>query len=155
MRSSKRAVIATIVEVREELVDELEAAGRSVIFNKKTRRVLTIDDVIAVSIVVARCHLQRGKFPRWAIGRPVDPSLDLIVVVRMDEANESIFEYLVLPPAKLPEVSLPLSEKNPANVIACCYETLTEVIGIILRHQKLSKRQARMTKSRNLGRRKR
>jgi hypothetical protein len=134
-QDGRRAVVATIVEVREELVDELETKGESVVFDRKTR-VLTINDVTTVSIVVARCHLERGKFPRWAIGRPVNPSLDLLVVARMDEANESIFEYLVLPPAKLPGTSLPLSEKNPANVNAYCYDTLDDVTEIILRHKK-------------------
>jgi hypothetical protein len=58
-----------------------------------------------------------------------------MVVARMDEANESIFEYLVLPPAKLPGTSLPLSEKNPANVNAYCYDSLDDVIKIILRQK--------------------
>jgi DNA invertase Pin-like site-specific DNA recombinase len=142
----RRAVTAVIVEVREEIVDRLETAGFSVAFDE-VKGAVTIEGAAAVAIVVARCHLVRDKkFPRWMIGRPVDPRNDLAIVVRMDEDNDGILEYYVLPPAKLHGTTLVLKEKHPANVSAYRCETLDDAITSIRRRTKIKPSRPRRSK---------
>lgn len=102
----RRAVVETLVEFREALVDELAGAGHSVAFSHEAGH-LTVDRSVTASVAIARCHFQRDRFPRWSIGRKLDRSLDLIVAARMDEANLSVLDYLVVPPSRLPRSSIP------------------------------------------------
>ena len=51
----------------------------------------------------------------------------------MDEANDGVLDYFLLPPGKLRGVSLPLGERNPANVLAYRHETFDEVIESLMR----------------------
>jgi DNA invertase Pin-like site-specific DNA recombinase len=128
----RKGVIVTLVEFRSELVDALEAAGVAVALNSETG-VLTLKGTTTVSIAIARCHLQRDRFPRWAIGRPVDQTVNRVVVVRMDEANDAVLDYFLLRPKKLRGVSLLLGERNPANVLAYRHETFDEMIDALMR----------------------
>ena len=70
-----------------------------------------------VSIAIARCHLQRDRFLRWAIGRPIDETVDRAVVVRMDEANDEVLDYFVLPLKTLRRFSLLLGEKKSGQCL--------------------------------------
>lgn len=128
----RKAVVVTLVEFRSELVDALEDAGVAAALNNETG-VLTLNGRTKVSIGIARCHLQRDRFPRWAIGRPVDQTANRVVVVRMDEANDGVLDYFLLPPNKLRGVSLLLGERNPANVLAYQHETFDEMIKALTR----------------------
>jgi hypothetical protein len=69
-----------------------------------------------------------------AIGRPVNHDADLVLVVRMDEANDCVLEYLVLPPTVLVGISLPLGERNPANVNQFRCKSFEHAISVIVRH---------------------
>lgn len=140
----RRAVVETLVEFREALVDELAGAGHSVAFSHEAGH-LTVDRSVAVSVAIARCHFQRDRFPRWSIGRKLDRSLDLIVAARMDEANLSVLDYLVVPPSRLPRSSIPVGWQNPASVNDRFLETLDEVVVAIqkyarFKNQRVSKK---------------
>ena len=143
----RRAAAATMVEVRDEFVNELETAGCAVSYEETTKG-LAINGLLSLSIFVARAHFQRDRFPRWCIGRPVDRRLDLAIVVRMDEANEAILEYYLLPPAKLRGATLLLGERNPANVTDYRLDTFEEVIEGVLHHVKAKSRHNRKPKVR-------
>lgn len=131
-QDGRRAVIETLVEVREEFVDELVALGHALTFDQKTS-ILTIDRSIKVAVVVARAHFEHAKSPRWAIGRPIDQNVDLVLVARMDEENRDIMSYLVLPPARLPNVWLLTGERTPGNVNDRQLATLEEAVEAVVR----------------------
>jgi hypothetical protein len=143
-QDAKRAVVATIVEVREEFAHELEARGHPIVFDKQTD-VYTISNAITMSLVVARCHLQRDRYPRWAMGRPVSSNVDFVLVIRMDDANEGILEYFVLPPAKLTGTTLLVADKNPANVNDHRCASFEEAINVVIRHVKSRSRRTSKT----------
>jgi hypothetical protein len=138
----RRAVVETLVELRDVLVDELANAGHSVAFNQKSGH-LTIDRSVTASVAVARCLMQQDRFPRWSVARKVDRSLDLIVIARMDDANESILDYLVMPPARLQGIAIPIGMHNPANVNAKFIGTLDEVIEKIEKFKQYKDRRGR------------
>ena len=50
-------------------------------------------------------------------------------MVRMDEANDGVWEYFLLPPEKVPGVSLLVGERNPTNINAYGLESLDEVVA--------------------------
>jgi hypothetical protein len=50
----------------------------------------------------------------------------------MDEADDGVLDYFVLPPEKLQRVSLLLGERNPANVLANRHETFGDMIDALM-----------------------
>ncbi|WP_025036149.1 recombinase family protein [Bradyrhizobium sp. DOA9] len=131
-QDGRRAVIATLVEVREEFVDELVAFGHSLAFDPKTG-LITIDRAVKVTIAVARASIARGKFPRWGLRRRIDPRADLVVVARMDEDNREVMSYVVLPPARLTGAFLLTGERTPGNINNSQLATLEEAVESVLR----------------------
>lgn len=131
-QDGRRAVIETLVELREDFADELVALGHMLAFDQKTG-IITIDRAIKIMIAVARANAARGKFPRWGIGRRINQSVDLVVVARMDEHNQEVMSYLVLPPARLTGAFLLLGERTPGNVNKDQLATLEEATEAVLR----------------------
>jgi len=98
----RRAVTATIAAVAAELKANFQAAKNSFDFDAK-KDLLTINNGIAVSTVVARSvRLPSGSL-RWKIGRKIDRSRNFIVLVRMTQGNERVLDFHLLPPAEIPE----------------------------------------------------
>ncbi|WP_245318616.1 recombinase family protein [Bradyrhizobium sp. DOA1] len=128
----RRAVIATLVELREEFADELVAFGHSLAFDQKTG-LITIDRAVKVMIAVARANHDRGRFPRWGIRRRIDQRADLVVVARMDEDNREVMSYVVLPPARLTSSFLLTGEHTPGNINNSQLATLEEAVEAVLR----------------------
>lgn len=128
----RRAVIATLVELREEFADELVAFGHSLAFDQKTG-LITIDRAVKVMIAVARANHDRGRFPRWGIRRRIDQRADLVVVARMDEDNCEVMSYVVLPPARLTSAFLLTGERTPGNINNSQLATLEEAVEAVLR----------------------
>jgi DNA invertase Pin-like site-specific DNA recombinase len=97
----RRAVTATIATIAAELESNIQVAKQTADFDGQ-RDILTING-IAVSIVVARSvRLPTGSL-RWKIGRKINRSCSFVVFVRMTEGNESVLDFHLLPPAKIPD----------------------------------------------------
>jgi hypothetical protein len=133
------------------LVDELASSGHSVAFNQHTGN-LTIDGSVTLTVAVARCQVQRDRFPRWHIGRKINRSSDLVVVVRMDEGNVCVLDYLVVPPARLTGISIPVGMQNPANVYASFLGTVREVICAIEKFWVFKEQRTRKGRRKRIGR---
>lgn len=138
----RRAVTETLVEFRELLVDELVSSNHSVAFDRKTGH-LTIDRSVTLTVAIARWQLGLERFPRWNVSRKLNRNCDLVVVVRMDEGNVSVLDYLIVPPARLPGISVPVGVQNPANVNAIFLGAVDEVISAIEKYRLFKERRTR------------
>ncbi|MBP1097958.1 hypothetical protein [Bradyrhizobium diazoefficiens] len=82
------------------LRDAFERLGRSATLNASTE-CLRIDNVVNVVFRVARCRNYENRPLRWTLQYRVRWPKGWVVAVRLDEKNEAIFDYVLMPSAWL------------------------------------------------------
>jgi DNA invertase Pin-like site-specific DNA recombinase len=82
--------------------------------NKRLRRLHPdiVKDIISVAIVIARCCQTAAGKTRWKIRLDALLKPDLTIAVRMDEHNNSVHDYYLLPHLDMREAVLRLAEHN-------------------------------------------
>jgi DNA invertase Pin-like site-specific DNA recombinase len=115
--------------VMSNAVDALRQVGGQVERDPDTD-LLTINEMITASIVLARSRRTAAGSLRWAIR--FDQSLlpDITVAVRMDAINEAPLDYFLFPALDVSAGRLPLREENGIFVDAFRFDTLDFFYGI-------------------------
>ena len=91
---------------------------------------LTVNGEFTASIVVARCRHTGSGSRRWKIRLDAGLAPDLTVVLRMDDVNEAILDYYLLPLALLETNRLGLAEENGLMMDAFRFDTLDRFFAI-------------------------
>jgi hypothetical protein len=86
--------------------------------------------MLAVSIVIARCHTTAADCLRWRVKLDTGLSPDLTIVVRMDSSNQAPLDYYVLPSLDVTEARLRIKEDNGLFLDAYRYESLEYFFGM-------------------------
>jgi hypothetical protein len=100
---------------------------------------LTLNDELVISVVLARCHTLVDKYGqdqhRWRIR--FDPARlfttghpDLTVAIRLDAANAAELDYYLLPRLDLPEQEIRVSNRNSANFECFRFDNLNFFYGM-------------------------
>ena len=100
---------------------------------------LTLNDELVISVVLARCHTLVDKYgqsrQRWRIR--FDPARlfatgqpDLTVAIRLDAANTAELDYYLLPRLDLPEQEIRVSNRNRANFECFRFDNLNFFYGM-------------------------
>jgi hypothetical protein len=134
----KRAVVKTIAEVIASLAPKFRDISISAIFDKRAR-ILRVGTTLRVLLVVARsCRLPVGTLS-WKIGRrAVALDSDLIMITRMEEGNQSILDYYLLPTGSMPDGNISLSA-NKRTALSCNrLENLDQVAELLRSAARLS-----------------
>ncbi len=116
-------------QVISDVVDGLLRAGGEIARNPDTD-LLTINDMVTASIVLARSRRTAAGSLRWAIRFDQGLLPDLTVAVRMDAANEAPLDYFIFPALDMSPGRLPLREENGIFVDAYRFDTLDFFFGI-------------------------
>ena len=91
-----------------------------------------INGEISVSVVIARC-LSKGKEPRWTVRLDRRRRPDLTVAVRMEQGNETIRDYYLLPGMDVFPPHVMLREENGRFLDAYRFENLDRLAGLAAR----------------------
>ena len=100
---------------------------------------LTLNDELVISVVLARCHTLVDKYgqsqQRWRIR--FDPARlfptgqpDLTLAIRLDVANTSELDYYLLPRLDLLEQEIRVSNRNSANFECFRFDNLNFFYGM-------------------------
>lgn len=116
LRQQHPTLVATIVQ-------GIEALGANVKWDSDLD-LLRVNDELRVSIVLCRHIFTKAGFSRWVIRLDEGLKPDLTVAARMNEANESIRDYYLLPALDLTWSNLRLAEDNGIYMDAYRFETL-------------------------------
>ena len=73
---------------------------------------LILDRELTVSLVLSRCLRTPAGSSRWMLRFEESFRPDLTIAVRMDETNQGIKDYYLLPAIDLAEAKLRLAENN-------------------------------------------
>ena len=104
-------------------IDEIEQLGGAVSQDQATD-LLTVNGEFTTSIVVARCRHTKAGSRRWKVRLDTGLAPDLTVALRMDDANEAILDYYLLPLSILDTNRLGLAEENGLMLDALRFDTL-------------------------------
>ena len=96
---------------------------------------LTLNDELVISVVLARCHTLVDKYgqsrQRWRIRfDPARFNPDLTVAIRLDAANTAELDYYLLPRLDLPEQEIRVSNRNSANFECFRFDNLNFFYGM-------------------------
>jgi DNA invertase Pin-like site-specific DNA recombinase len=98
-------------EVVQTVVTRLTAMGVAVERDPVTE-LLILDHELTVSLVLSRCLRTDAGSPRWLLRFEESLGPDLTIAVRMDETNQAIKDYYLLPAIDLTVAKLRLAENN-------------------------------------------
>ena len=122
---------AKIKEAATDLIRLVERGGGSAVFDEAAE-LLTINGAITVSIYIARCTRIPGGGLMWRVNRRRYLAGDWIVALRPDLPCRNILDYLLLPAPGFPKQKAEFSNRNPARLAACRYESIASLLPLIL-----------------------
>ena len=98
-------------EIVQEVIGRLSRIGVNVERDPVTE-LLVLDRELTVSLVLSRCLRTASGASRWVLRFEEGFRPDLTIAVRMDEANQGIKDYYLLPAIDLSEAKLRLADNN-------------------------------------------
>jgi DNA invertase Pin-like site-specific DNA recombinase len=116
-----------IVSRTEHTIAEL---GGHITRDPKTD-LLTLNDELVISLVLARCQTAANGHQRWRIR--FDPARfdpDITVAIRLDAANAQELDYYLLPRLDLPDQEIRVSNKNSADFECFRFDDLNFFYGM-------------------------
>ena len=118
-----RALRRMHAEVVAEAIAAIEDIGGAVSRDPATD-LLTVNDEFTASIAIARCQHTRAGSRRWKIRLDIGLAPDLTVALRMDDANDQVLDYYLLPLTALCTNRIRLAYENDLMLDAFRFETL-------------------------------
>lgn len=106
-----------------DTIARIQAVGGAVARDPSTD-LLTVNDEFTASVVIARCMQTAGGSLRWIVRLDVGLRPDVTVVVRMEESNEGVRDYYVLPRTIVEEDRLTLLAENGTLLDTFRFDTL-------------------------------
>jgi len=92
---------------------------------------LTLNDELVISLVLARCHTAANGHQRWRIRFDPDRfDSDITVAIRLDAANTQELDYYLLPRLDLPDQEIRVSNKNSADFECFRFDDLNFFYGM-------------------------
>ena len=117
-----------------ETVDHISAqCGRKLVFDRDTHLVEINCDLV-VSIVISRCFHMSNNRRRWKIRFDTGLMPDITVAIRMDDANDKIRDYYVIPNLVISTPLLQLGEDNVGLLDTFRYPTLESLFAYSINH---------------------
>ena len=110
-------------EVVQEVIKRLADMGAKVGRDPETE-LLVLDGELTVSVVLSRCLKAETGRARWMLRFEEGLRPDLTIAVRMDETNEAIKDYYLLPAIDLTVAKLRMAENNHALLDAYRFDDL-------------------------------
>lgn len=129
-----RALRTMFPSILTDTIAKIENIGGQVDFDRMTD-VLTINGEFTVSIVIARCLRTPSGLLRWKIRFDTSLRPDLTLAIRMDEQNENILDYYLLPTIDMSERKIRLCEDNGIHLDAYRFETLDILFRLSARNE--------------------
>jgi len=117
------------IDVVTEVVAKLRELGAFVAEDEKTG-LLSLDDELSVSIVIARHRQTEAGSSRWLIRFDAGLKPDITIAVRMDSGNSAIRDFYLLPALDMTWDNLRLAEYNGVWLDAYQFESLDFFYGM-------------------------
>ncbi|HJW57589.1 MAG TPA: recombinase family protein [Burkholderiaceae bacterium] len=122
-----RRMYPSIVMKTETRITEL---GGGVVRDPATD-LLHVNREFTVSLVLARCQTnQSGRNHRWKIRFDASLVPDITVAVRLDQSNQSVLDYYLLPRLDFGQPGLSLADQNAIEFDSYRFDTMDYLYGM-------------------------
>ena len=111
----KRVVIAQRRAV-ENTILELLARGGARVSRGRRAGLFIVEEEYSLSLTLVRCRKTKDSGIRWFVQSRSDLDADITVVARLNEANDSILDYFLLPAGTIKGSYLMLTANNPLHL---------------------------------------
>lgn len=119
-----------------DLVQQVERAianlGGSVDRDPATD-MLWVNREFSVSVVLARCHAIDSGSRRWKVRLDTSLAPDISVAARLDDGNQTLRDYYLLPHMDVSLSRISLADQNAAELESYRFETLDYLYGMAAR----------------------
>lgn len=109
--------------ILSEILNGLRSVGCQLQTVPETE-LISVDDELTISVVMARCHHTPGGSYRWRLRFDTSLQPDITVVIRMDAANKVPLDYYLLPRIDIATEKLRLAEDNGLALDGYRFESL-------------------------------
>ncbi|PNU02364.1 recombinase family protein [Novosphingobium guangzhouense] len=123
---ANRRLRAAHPNVLADLIGGIERFGGTARFDPESE-LLHINDEFTVMLAIARCFATGAGSLRWKVKLDFPTKPDIVLTVRMNEANEAVRDYYVLPRLTLEAALLRLCEHNGLSLDAFQFPTADPV----------------------------
>ncbi len=106
-----------------DVVQDLETVGATIEHDEKSN-LLVINGLYSASMVLSRCRQTTAGANRWLVRFGEKPLPDIMIVVRMDPANDQPSDYYLIPRLDVEWPKLLLHEQNGARIDTYRFDTL-------------------------------
>ncbi len=116
-------------EILAAAIEEIGRTGGQAEQDTSTQ-LLTINHEFTVSVCIARCQTTAAGSLRWHIRFDTTLDPDVILAIRMDQDNQAIQDYYILPRIALPDPSVRLGEHNGLALDAFCFDSPAQLYAM-------------------------
>lgn len=126
-----RRLRETYPQLLGDVVQDLESVGAAVQYDENAE-LLQINSMYTASLLLSRCRQAGSGSAKWLVRLPPRSQADVVIVARMDPANEQASDYYLLPRFGVDLQRLTLHENNGARIDTFRFETLEFFKGMAL-----------------------
>ena len=116
-------------KIVQQTTQAIENVGGHVVQDPETQ-LLTVNGEFTVALVLARCQMTAAGARRWKLRFDAGLSPDITVAVRLDEHNESVKDYYLLPAEALSTSHLHLGLTNASHFEAFRFDALDYLVWL-------------------------
>ena len=116
-------------EVVQQAERQIADLGGSVVRDPATD-LLLVNREFTVSVVLARCHEVASGHLRWRLRLDTSLAPDISVAVRLEQGNDALLDYYLLPRIDFGPARINLAQQNPAELESYRFDTLDYLYGM-------------------------
>lgn len=112
-----------------DVVQDLETVGATIEHDEQSN-LMVINGLYSASMILSRCRQTAAGAHRWLVRFGEKPMPDIMIVVRMDPANDQPSDYYLIPRLEVEWPKLLLHEHNGARIDTYRFDTLAFFLGL-------------------------
>ena len=112
-----------------DVVQDLETVGATIEHDEQSN-LMVINGLYSASMILSRCRQTATGAHRWLVRFGEKPMPDIMIVVRMDPANDQPSDYYLIPRLEVEWPKLLLHEHNGARIDTYRFDTLAFFLGL-------------------------
>lgn len=129
---TNRALRSMFPTILADAIANIENVGGHVEINELTD-ILTVNGEFTVSVVFARCLRTSTGLLRWKLRLDTGLRPDITIAIRMDESNQTILDYYLLPSIDCCADKIRLASDNGIHLDAYRFDTLQSLFDLAQR----------------------
>jgi DNA invertase Pin-like site-specific DNA recombinase len=129
---TNRALRSMFPSILAETIANIELVGAAVRLDED-RELLTVNEEFTASVIIVRSYRTHAGLLRWQIRFAAGKQPDITIAVRMDELNQGVMDYYLLPRIDMTAARIRLAEDNSIYLDAYRFCSLDQLFGLCAR----------------------